>query len=415
MTKKRVVVTGLGMVTPLGNDVSSTWSALLNGQSGVRHLDHFDTTGLTTTFAASVKNFPTEDYFLAKEARKLDLFIQYGVASAIQAMADSGLEVTPSKAARYGVAVGSGIGGLSFLDMSSQTLANKGARKISPFFIPSTIANMVAGHISMRTNFKGPNISIVTACTTGTHNVGYASRMIQYGDADVVLCGGAEHAVMPLGISGFAATRALSKRNDAPEQASRPWDKDRDGFVMGDGAGVMVLESLEHAQARGAKIYAEVSGFGMSADAYHITQPDPSGDGFIRVLNATLQDGGINVDQVDYINAHATSTPILDPLEAASIKQVFGHYAQKLAISSTKSMTGHLLGAAGAIEAIFSVKAIDDQVVPPTINLDNPEDGCEDLNLVPHVAQEREVNCVLSNSFGFGGTNASIIFKRFVD
>lgn len=413
MAKKRVVVTGLGMVTPVGNSVADSWSSVLNGQSGVNTLDMLSEADLSTTFAACIKHFPLDEYFSAKEARKLDPFIQYGIAAAVQAFKDSGLEMSESLSYRAGVAVGSGIGGLRFLDSASQTLVAKGARKISPFFIPSTIINMVAGHISMRLNLKGPNISIVTACTTGTHNIGYAARMIQYGDADVVICGGSEHAVTPLGIAGFSATRALSKRNDSPEQASRPWDKDRDGFVMGDGAGVLILESLEHAQARGAKIYAELCGFGMSSDAYHITQPDPSGDGFVRVLNSTLADGRVNLNEVDYINAHATSTPILDPLEALSIKKVFGDHVYQVAISSTKSMTGHLLGAAGAIEAIFSVKAIDEQVVPPTINLDHPVDDCVDLNLVAHTAQERQVNCVISNSFGFGGTNASIVFKKF--
>ena len=413
MAKRRVVVTGLGMVSPLGESVDSSWKAALEGKSGVRSIDIFDTEGLSTTIGAWVKNFNLKDYFDAKDSRRLDLFIQYGVAAAQQAMQDSGLEVTDAIAPRVAVCVGSGIGGLTAIDKASVCMEAHGPRKVSPFFITSAIINMVAGHISMRFNCKGPNISIVTACTTGTHNIGQAYRMLQYGDADVVLAGGSEQAISRLGISGFAATRALSKNNSNPEGASRPWDEDRDGFVMGDGAGVMVLETLEHAQARGAKIYAEVVGFGMSADAYHITQPDPTG--FNQVMSSALADAQIEPEAVDYINAHGTSTPLLDPLEAQEIKKIFANKLDKLAVSSTKSMTGHLLGAAGAIEAIFSVKAIQEQIAPPTINLENPVPEVAGLNLVPHKAQPMQIEYVLSNSFGFGGTNGSLIFKRFAE
>ena len=415
MSNRRIVVTGMGMLSPIGNSVAESWQAACAGKSGITSVESlFDIDGLSTTIAGCVKNYDPKDYFDPKEARRLDLFIQYGVAAAQQAVQDAGLEVKDSEAHRVGVCVGSGIGGLSCIDSASLCLEKSGPRKVSPFFITSAIINMVAGLISMRFNCKGPSISIVTACTTGTHNIGQAYRMLQYGEADVMLCGGSEQAVSRLGISGFAATRALSKNNTDPQGASRPWDEARDGFVMGDGAGVMVLETLEHAKARGAKIYAEVVGFGMSSDAYHITQPDPSGKGFRAVMENALADAKIMPSEVNYINAHGTSTPLLDPLEATSINDVFTAH-DGLAVSSTKSMTGHLLGAAGAIEAIFAVKAIQDQIAPPTINLDNPVAACAGLNMVPHTAQEWKIDYALSNSFGFGGTNATIIFKRFDD
>jgi 3-oxoacyl-[acyl-carrier-protein] synthase II len=415
MSDRRIVVTGMGMLSPIGNSVEESWQAACAGKSGITLVNSlFDTDGLSTTIAGCVKNYEPSDYFDSKDARRLDLFIQYGVAAAVQAVRDAGLEISDANAHRAGVCVGSGIGGLTSIDSASICLEQSGPRKVSPFFITSAIINMVAGHISMRFNCKGPNISIVTACTTGTHNIGQAYRMLKYGDADVVLCGGSEQAVSRLGIAGFAATRALSTNNADPTGASRPWDEARDGFVMGDGAGVMVLETLEHAKARGAKIYAEVVGFGMSSDAYHITQPDPSGHGFRLVMQNALKDARIGADAIDYINAHGTSTPLLDPLEAEAIKNIFSGN-KNLAVSSTKSMTGHLLGAAGAVEAIFSVKAIEQQIAPPTINLDNPIAVCAGMNMVPHAAQEMQIDYALSNSFGFGGTNATIIFKRFSD
>lgn len=411
---RRVVVTGLGMVTPLGLSVKETWDGILHGKSGARPITSFDASNLAVRFSASVKDFDPAQYMPVKDLKKTDVFIQYGFAAAKEAIADAGLLVDDSNANRIGIAIGSGIGGLPLIEKNQQILATEGPRKISPFFIPSAIINMVAGYISISYGIKGPNISIVTACTTGSHNIGHAARMIKYGDADVMLAGGAEMATCPLGIAGFASSRALSTRNDAPEKASRPWDKDRDGFVLGDGAGVLVLEEYEHAKKRGAKIYAELTGFGMSADAYHITAPDETGAGFIASMMNTLQDAKVRPDQVDYVNAHGTSTPVGDRIEAMSIQKAFGDHATKLAISSTKSMTGHLLGAAGAVEAIFSILAIRDQVAPPTINLENPDvDG--GLNFVPNVAQPRKINMALSNSFGFGGTNGSLLFCRFKD
>lgn len=409
--KRRVVITGIGMLTPLGLDVKQSWDGIVAGKSGISTIDVFDPSDYAAKIVGAVKDFDVTPYMPLKDARRNDLFIQFGVAATHQALEDANLEVTEHNAHRIGVAIGSGIGGLPAIEATHTTVMKSGPRRISPFFIPSVIINMVAGIVSIRFGLKGPNISIVSACTTGTHNIGHAARMIAYGDADAMVTGGAEMATTTLGVGGFAAARALSTRNDEPEKASRPWDKDRDGFVLGEGAGVLVLEEYEHAKARGAEIYAELIGFGMSADAYHITAPDPDGVGFIATMTNALNDAGINADEIDYINAHGTSTPTGDVLEASAVKKTFGEHAHKLCVSSTKSMTGHLLGAAGAVEAIISVLAIRDQVAPPTINLDNPDEGC-DLDFVAHTAQERPIKTVLSNSFGFGGTNGSLIFRK---
>jgi 3-oxoacyl-[acyl-carrier-protein] synthase II len=405
------VVTGFGMVTPVGLNTDQTWSNILNGVSGVSTVEGFDTTEYPTKIWARVKGFNPDDYFDVKEARKMDAFTQYGVVAADEAIQMSGLKVTPEIAHRCGVAVGAGIGGIETITQSQEKLMHGGPKRVSPFFIPAGIINMVAGQISIRHGMKGPNISVVTACTTGTHNIGLAARLIAYGDADVMVCGGAEMTNTPLCIAGFSAVRALSKRNNEPMKASRPWDKDRDGFVMGEGAGILILEEYEHALKRGAKIYAEFAGFGMSGDAFHITAPDDTGEGAMSCMQVALKDAGLSPNAIDYINAHGTSTYLNDLNETKAIKGVFGDHAFDLAVSSTKSMTGHLIGAAGAVEGIFSVLAIRDQVAPPTINLDHPDEGC-DLNYVPHVKQERKINCVMSNSFGFGGTNGSIIFKK---
>jgi len=411
LSKRRVVVTGMGMITPVGSNVSETWDNILNGVSGVTVVEDFDTSDYPTKIWAKIKNFNSEDYFDVKDARKMDLFAQYGVIAAKEAIEQSGIEVNTENAHRFGVAVGAGIGGIATITNNQEKLMSGGPKKVSPFFIPAGIINMVAGQISIRHGLKGPNISVVTACTTGTHNIGLAARLIQYGDADVMVCGGSEMTNTPLCIAGFSAVRALSKRNDEPTKASRPWDKDRDGFVMGEGAGILVLEEYEHAKKRGAKIYAEFAGFGMSGDAFHITAPDETGEGAISCMQGALNDAHISANSIDYINAHGTSTYLNDLNETQAIKKLFDAHAYKLAVSSTKSMTGHLLGAAGAVEAIFSVLALRDQVAPPTINLDNPDDGC-DLNFVPHHKQALKINHVMSNSFGFGGTNASIIFKK---
>ncbi len=411
LNKRRVVITGMGMITPVGLNVKDTWQNILAGVSGVVLAEEFDPNEYSTRIWAKVKNFNIEDYVPLKDARKMDVFTQYGLAAADEAILDSGLKIDASLSTRIGVAVGAGIGGIQTITNNQDKLIAGGARKVSPFFIPAGIINMVAGQISIRHQLKGPNISVVTACTTGTHNIGLAGRMITYGDADVMVCGGAEMTLTPLCLAGFSAVRSLSKRNEEPEKASRPFDRDRDGFVMGEGAGVLVLEEYEHAKARGAKIYAELVGFGMSGDAYHITAPDEDADGAARAMEAALHDAHIDVEQVDYINAHGTSTYLNDLNETKAIKRIFKQHAYELAVSSTKSMTGHLLGAAGAVEAIFSILAIRDQIVPPTINLDNPDEGC-DLNYVPHTPQERNVNYVLSNSLGFGGTNGSLLFKR---
>jgi len=414
LNKRRVVVTGMGMLTPVGSNVEESWKNILAGVSGVGEVEDFDTSEYSTKIWAKVKNFNAEDHMSPKEARKMDLFTQYGMVAADEAMADANLIIDEKLSYRAGVAVGAGIGGIQTITNNQDKLISGGPRKVSPFFIPAGIINMVAGQISIKHQLKGPNISVVTACTTGTHNIGLAGRMIAYGDADVMVCGGSEMTTTPLCLAGFSAVRSLSKRNDEPEKASRPWDKDRDGFVMGEGAGILVLEEYEHAKARGAKIYAELIGFGMSADAYHITAPDEDADGASRSMAATIQDAGIRKEQVDYINAHGTSTYLNDMNETRAIKRVFQEHAYQLAVSSTKSMTGHLLGAAGAVEAIFSILAIRDQIAPPTINLDNPDEGC-DLNYVAHKPQKRVINYALSNSLGFGGTNGSLLFKRFDD
>jgi 3-oxoacyl-[acyl-carrier-protein] synthase II len=412
LSKRRVVITGLGMVSPVGLDVGSTWKAILSGKSGVARIEHFDAYDISCQICSTVKNFDPLLYMSEKEARKKDIFIQYGIAAAIEAIKDAGLEVTEENADRIGVAVGSGIGGLPMIAKSTAILLESGPRKISPFFIPGAIINMISGIISIMYNMRGPNIAVVTACTTGAHNIGLAARTIAYGDADVMVAGGSEMATTKLGVSGFAAMRALSTRNNDPEHASRPWDKDRDGFILGDGAGIIVLESYEHAKQRGAKIYAELVGFGMSADASHITTPHPGGVGASNAMNYALKDAGLKAEDVDYVNAHGTSTQLGDELEVLAIKRSFGDHAYKLAVSSTKSMTGHLLGAAGAIEAIFCILAIRDGIVPPTMNLENPSVGC-DLNFVPGKAQEMPVTTALSNSFGFGGTNGTLLFRKF--
>lgn len=411
MNKRRVVVTGFGMITPVGLTVQDTWANILNGVSGVTSIQEFDTTEYSTKIWARVKDFNPEAYFDVKEARKMDAFSQYGVVAADEALKQSGLKISPENAHRCGVAVGAGIGGIATITNNQEKLMHGGPKKVSPFFIPAGIINMVAGQISIRHGLKGPNISVVTACTTGTHNIGLGARLIAYGDADIMVCGGSEMTNTPLCIAGFSAVRALSKRNDEPTKASRPWDKDRDGFVMGEGAGILVLEEYEHAVKRGATIYAELAGFGMSGDAYHITAPDETGEGAISCMNIALKDAGVQPNAIDYINAHGTSTYLNDLNETKAIKKVFGSHAYDLAVSSTKSMTGHLLGAAGAVEAIFSVLAIRDQVAPPTINLDNPDEGC-DLNFVPHKKQDHRINYAMSNSFGFGGTNGSVLFKK---
>lgn len=411
MSRRRVVVTGIGMLTPVGNTVKETWDNILAGKSGAAPIDHFDASAFATRFSAPVKGFDVGQYMSVKDARKMDLFIQYGMAAAIQAIDDSGLEVSDENSHRIGCAVGSGIGGLSMIERNHDVLNESGPRRISPFFVPGSIINMIAGNLAIKYGLRGPNIAITTACTTGTHNIGHAMRMIQYGDADAMIAGGAEMANTPLGIGGFAAARALSTRNDDPTAASRPWDRDRDGFVLGDGAGIVVLEEYACAKARGAKIYAEIVGFGMSDDAYHMTAPPESGEGAARAMENTLRDAGMNPDELHYINAHGTSTPAGDMAESNAAKRVLGDAAYDVRMSSTKSMVGHLLGAAGAVEAIFCLLAIRDQVAPPTINLDNPSDGC-DLNYVAKVAQECRIDTALSNSFGFGGTNGTLAFRR---
>lgn len=411
MSKRRVVITGLGIISPLGNDVAETWENIRNGKSGIGLISHFDTSAFSVRIGGSIKNFDPARYISPKDIKKMDPFIHYGMAAGSQAIEDSGLEVNEKNAHRVGVAVGSGIGGLPGIEKGTQLYLEGGPRKLSPFFVPSNIINMISGNLSIKYGAKGPNFAIVTACATGTHNIGDAARLIEYGDADVMIAGGAEMATSPTGLGGFAAARALSTRNDDPEGASRPWDRDRDGFVLSDGAGVIVLEEYEYARKRGARIYAELIGYGMSGDAYHMTAPSEDGDGAARCMENALHNASINPDQVDYINAHGTSTPAGDVVETMVVKRVFGDHAKKLAISSTKSMIGHMLGAAGGVEAIFSILSIQDQVAPPTINLDNPDPEC-DLDYVPNTARPMKINIALSNSFGFGGTNGTLIFKR---
>jgi len=411
VTRRRVVVTGLGMLSPLGTDVASTWEGILAGRSGIRQIDHFDTENFSTKFAGLVPDFAMDDYLSGKEARKMDVFVQYGMVAAIQALRDAGLEMDRENGERVGVAIGSGIGGLTNIEENHRKLTESGPRKLSPFFVPSTIINMIAGNLAIMYGFKGPNFATVTACTTGTHNIGFAAQQIQLGTADVMIAGGAEKGSTPLGMGGFAAARALSTRNDDPGAASRPWDRDRDGFVLADGAGAVVLEEYERAKARGATIYGELIGYGMSDDAYHMTAPSEDGAGAALAMGNAIRDAGIDPARVGYVNAHATSTKVGDLIEIHAVKKVFGDHAGKLAMSSTKSMIGHLLGAAGAVEAIFTLLAMRDSVAPPTINLDNPDEGC-DLDLVANQAQERTIDVALSNSFGFGGTNGSLLFRK---
>ncbi|MEE4659332.1 MAG: beta-ketoacyl-ACP synthase II [Halieaceae bacterium] len=411
MSRRRVAVTGLGMVTPVGNTVEETWRNILQGKSGAATIDGFDVSAFTTQFSCAVKGFDHEPYFSTKDARKMDVFVQYGMVAGIQAMQDSGLEVTASNAPRIGTAIGSGIGGIGQIEKNTEIIRTAGPRRISPFFVPGSIINMIAGNLSIRYGFQGPNLAVVTACTTGTHNIGLGARLIERGDVDAMVVGGAEMATTPVGLGGFAAARALSTRNDDPQAASRPWDRGRDGFVLGDGAGVIVLEELEHARARGARIYAELAGFGMSGDAYHMTSPPPDGHGALQAMKQAVADAEVPAESIDHINAHGTSTQAGDLAECEAIKSLMGSASSRVAVSSTKSMIGHLLGAAGAVEAIFAVLALRDQVAPPTINLDDPDEGC-DLNFVPHTAQEMTIDTVLSNSFGFGGTNGSLLFKR---
>jgi 3-oxoacyl-[acyl-carrier-protein] synthase II len=408
---RRVVVTGMGMVTSVGHNVADTWQSIVAGKSGASPIDAFDVSAYSTRFSASVKALDLSPYLEAREARKMDAFIQYGMAAGIQAMTDSGLEITGENAARVGCAIGSGIGGISQIEKNTEIVLKSGPRKISPFFVPGSIINMIAGNLSVKYNMQGPNLAIVTACTSGTHNIGLGARLIAQGDADAMLVGGAEMATTPVGVGGFAAARALSTRNDDPAAASRPWDRDRDGFVLGDGAGVILLEEYGAAKKRGANIYAELIGFGMSGDAYHMTLPPEDGRGAAASMANAIRDAAIPPDNIDYVNAHGTSTNAGDVAESRAIEAVLGSAARQVAVSSTKSMIGHLLGAAGAVEAIFSILAIRDQVAPPTINLDNPDEDCN-LNYVPHTAQERTINFALSNSFGFGGTNGSLLFSK---
>jgi 3-oxoacyl-[acyl-carrier-protein] synthase II len=410
LSKRRVVITGLGLLTPVGNTVDESWKNIVAGKSGIALITAFDATGFSTRISGSVKGFDPTDYLSFKEVKKMDSFIHFGIAAGIQALDDSGLEVTEENADRIGVAIGSGIGGLPTIEKNRDAFVAGGPRKISPFFVPSSIINMVSGNLSIMRGLKGPNISIVSACTTGAHNIGDAGRMISYGDADVMVAGGAEMATSALGVGGFAAARALSTRNDDPEAASRPWDRDRDGFVLGDGAGVVVLEEYEFAKKRGANIYCELVGYGMSGDAYHMTAPSQGGEGAARCMRNAMNDAGLNVEDVGYINAHGTSTPAGDVAETNAVKLAMGEHAYKLVVSSTKSMTGHLLGAAGGIEAIFSILALRDQVVPPTINLENQDPEC-DLDFVANTAREMKLSVTMSNSFGFGGTNGTCVFK----
>lgn len=411
--KRRVVITGLGAVTPLANTVADTWTGIINGKSGIGAIDSFDISPFATTFGGVIRNFDISQYIPEKDAKRMDGFVHYGIAAGCQAFEDSGLVVTEQNAERIGVAVGAGIGGITGIEECYATYEKGGPRRISPFFVPGNIINMISGNLSIKYGLKGPNFAIVTACATGTHNIGDAARLIQYGDADVMIAGGAERCTTsPTAMGGFASAKALSRRNDAPQQASRPWDKDRDGFVLSDGAGVVVLEELEHAKARGAKIYAELVGFGMSGDAYHITTPSEGGEGAARCMRNALRDAGLNVTDVNYINAHGTSTPAGDLGETQAMKAALGEHAYKVAVSSTKSMIGHMLGAAGGIEAVLTALSIQNQIAPPTINLENQDPEC-DLDYVPNTAREMKIDVAMSNSFGFGGTNGTLVFKRY--
>jgi 3-oxoacyl-[acyl-carrier-protein] synthase II len=409
---KRVVITGLGLISPCGNTVAEGWTKVRDGVSGIGPIDQYDASAFSTRFGGTIRNFDPTAYMEPKEARKCDPFMLYGIAAGVQAIRDSGIEVTEASAHRYGVAVGSGIGGIHTIEHNHSKMLEAGPRRVSPFFVPASIINMISGHLSITYGMTGPNFAIVTACTTGTHSIGLAARMIQHGDADVMVAGGAEYCSTPIGLAGFCAARALSQRNDAPTKASRPWDRDRDGFVLSDGAGCVVIEEYEHAKARGARIYAELVGFGMSSDAHHITAPPENGQGaYVCMVNA-MRDAGLNPEQVDYVNAHGTSTELGDLAETVAIKRAFGDHAKTVAVSSTKSTTGHMVGAAGGAEAVFSVLALHEQVIPPTINLENPDPAC-DLDYTPNVARPAKLSFAMSNSFGFGGTNGTVIFKRF--
>jgi len=410
--QRRVVVTGLGIISPVGNEVELSWRNILAGKSGISQIDTFDVSKYSARIGGLIRNFDPNHYGISpKDVRKMDTFVQYGISAAVQAIQDAGLSPHPDNAERIGISVGSGIGGLAFIEKNYEELMESGPRRVSPFFIPGAIINMISGHVSIMHGFTGPNLAIATACTTGAHSIGLAARTIVYGDADIMVAGGAERASTPLGLAGFAAARALSTRNDDPERASRPWDKDRDGFVLGDGAGVVVLEEYEHAKKRGAKIYAELVGFGMSASAFHITSYSEGGLGEAAAMTNALRDAHLTPDAIDYVNAHGTSTPVGDLGECLAIKAALGEHAKRVPVSSTKSMTGHLLGAAGAVEAIFSILALRDQIAPATINLENPSPDC-DLDFIPNHAREMKLNICISNSFGFGGTNGALIFKR---
>ena len=412
MSKRRVVVTGLGIVSPVGSSVKEAWQNVVEGRSFIGPITHFDTTAYPTRFGGEVRGFNVDDYLAPKESRRMDPFVQYGYAASVQAFKDCGLAITEENAARVGIIMGAGIGGLDTIQSSHEKLLEaQGPRKVSPFFVPASIINMISGHVSITFGLKGPNLAVVTACTTATHSIGLAARTIQYGDADVMIAGGAEMAINPLGVAGFCQAKALSERNDQPTAASRPWDRDRDGFVMADGAGALVLEEYEHAKRRGAHIYAEFSGFGMSGDAHHITSPPEDGEGARLAMSNAMKDAGINASDLQYVNAHATSTQLGDIAETVAVKRALGDQAYRVAVSSTKSVTGHLLGAAGAVEAIFTLLAIRDQVAPPTINLENPDPKC-DLDYVPKVARAMNIEVALSNSFGFGGTNGSLVFRK---
>ena len=411
MSKRRVVVTGLGIISPVGNDIATAWKNVVEGRSGIGPITHFDVSAFATRIAGEVRDFDPTRWIAPKDVKKMDPFIQYGLAASLEAVKDAGLEITEANADRCGAALGAGIGGLGGIEKTTEAYLNGGPRKISPFFVPSTIINMLPGNLAIMLGMKGPNLSAVSACTTATHNIGLAMRLIQYGDADVMVAGGAECSTTPTAIGGFIAARALSSSTDDPARTSRPWDKDRDGFVLSDGAGVLVLEEYEHAKARGARIYAELAGFGMSDDAFHMTAPPDDGSGAAASMRNAVRDAGVGIDTVDYVNAHATSTPLGDVAETRAIRSCFGAHADRLMVSSTKSVTGHLLGAAGGVEAIFSVLALHEGVIPPTINLDAPGEGC-DLDYVPHTARRKAIATAVSNSFGFGGTNGTLLFRR---
>jgi 3-oxoacyl-[acyl-carrier-protein] synthase II len=411
MSKRRVVITGLGVVSPLGNDLASSWDGIVGGRSGIGPITHFDASAFPTRIAGEIKDFDPAKWIAPKDIKKMDPFVHYGVAAALMAIEDGGLQIADADAERIGVAIGAGIGGLHGIEETTLKYAAGGPRKISPFYVPSTIINMIAGQVSIMTGAKGPNIAAVTACTTATHNIGLAMRMIQYGEADAMIAGGAEYATTPTSVGGFCSMKALSTRNDEPTKASRPWDEERDGFVMGDGAGIVVLEEYERAKARGARIYCELAGFGMSGDAYHMTAPSENGDGAARCMANAIRDAAIDPAAIGYINAHGTSTPAGDLAETMAVKRALGEAAKSVMVSSTKSMTGHLLGAAGGVEAVFSAMALHTGIIPPTINLDHPSEGC-DLDYVPHTARQQQVDIAMSNSFGFGGTNGTLVFRR---